>query len=178
MESLLEIKNKITDLGYDLRLFSQVDEEQLYIIFRQVIDAGNQFPYQSNSKEEFHQHFFGPKSQVYVCNTSTGEIIGGFYLRTNPGESNSVANAGYMILEAERGKGVGSLLIKASLHLAKEQGHTAMQFNLVLSKNSGAIKLYKKLGFEIVDTIPAGVRNRDGSFQDGYMMYRDLNDII
>jgi GNAT superfamily N-acetyltransferase len=34
-----------------------------------------------------------------------------------------------------RGKGLGSLLIKASLHLAKSFGFQAMQFNMVLSQN-------------------------------------------
>ncbi len=44
-----------------------------------------------------------------------------------------------------------------------------MQFNMVLSKNILAIRLYEKLGFNIIGTIPQSVRNRDGSYQDGYI---------
>jgi RimJ/RimL family protein N-acetyltransferase len=47
---------------------------------------------------------------------------------------------------------------------------------MVLSKNHVAITLYKKLGFTIVGTLPQGVRNPDGSYQDGYIMFRNLND--
>lgn len=68
-------------------------------------------------------------------------------------------------------------MIKASLHLAKELGHQAMQFNMVLSQNQLAVKLYQRLGFNIVGTIPEAVRNPDGSFQDGYVMHRTLGDL-
>lgn len=63
---------------------------------------------------------------------------------------------------------------KASLHIAKDQGFQAMQFNMVLSQNKLAVKLYQKLGFNIAGTLPEAVRNPDGSYQDGYVMYRKL----
>ncbi len=43
-----------------------------------------------------------------------------------------------------RGCGIGTLLIKASLQIAKVLEFLAMQFNMVLSQNSGAIKLYNR----------------------------------
>lgn len=49
-----------------------------------------------------------------------------------------------------------------------------MQFNMVLSQNTGAVKLYERLGFEIVGTIPNAIRNSDGTFQDGHIMHRKL----
>ena len=79
-----------------------------------------------------------------------------------------------MIRNTYRGKGVGSLLIKASLHLLKISGFHAMQFNMVLSQNTAAVKLYERLGFNIAGTIPEAVRNPDGSYQDGYVMHRKL----
>ena len=107
-----------------------------------------------------------------------GEVIGGFYLKANfSGRSSHIANAAYMIRNTYRGKGVGSLLIKASLHLAKDLGLHAMQFNMVLSQNKLAVKLYERLGFNIVGTIPQAVRNPDGSFQDGYVMHRKLDNL-
>jgi len=52
-----------------------------------------------------------------------------------------------------------------------------MQFNMVLSQNAGAIKLYEKLGFQIIGTIPSAIRNPDGSFQDGHTMYCRTDDL-
>lgn len=175
IESLSEIDDRLHQMGYSLRLFEQKDEEKLYEIYREVVDSGSQFPYESNSMEEFHRHFFTPNGQVYVCHTLDGEVVGGFYLRANySGRSSHIANAAYMISSPYRGKGIGSLLIKASLHYAKNLGFQAMQFNMVLSQNKLAVKLYEKLGFKVVGTIPEAVRNRDGTFQDGFVMHRFL----
>lgn len=176
IDSLLEISDRLNQMGFTLNLFEQKDEEGLYDIFREVVDSGSQFPYECSSLEEFHRQFFTPKGQVYVCHALDGEVIGGFYLRANfAGRSNHIANAAYMVRNTYRGKGVGSLLIKASLHLAKGLGLQAMQFNMVLSQNTLAVKLYEKLGFNIVGTIPQAVRNPDGSYQDGYVMHRKLD---
>ena len=82
-----------------------------------------------------------------------------------------------MIRSTHRGQGIGAVLVKASLHLAKDLGFHAMQFNMVLSQNSIAIKLYQKLRFKIVGSIPAAVRNPDGSYQEGYIMHRKLENL-
>ena len=134
-------------MGYTLKLFDQKDERGLYEIFQEIVDSGCQFPYESSSMEEFHRQFFIPQGQVYVCHSLEGKVIGGFYLRTNfSGRSSHIANAAYMIHNSYRGKGLGSLLIKASLHFAKNLGFQAMQFNMVLSQNILAVKLIQTPG--------------------------------
>lgn len=173
---LLQIYQQLDQLGFSLSSFSQKDENCLYTIFRDVVDSGSQFPYECSSIQEFYRQFFAPKSDVYVCHSSTKEVVGGFYLRPNySGRSSHIANAAYMIKENYRSRGIGTLLVNASLEIAKGLGFQAMQFNLVLSQNAGAIKLYKKLGFSIIGTIPQAVRNPDGSYQDGYIMHHKIN---
>lgn len=174
-ESLSAIFSCLNQMGYALRLFNSTDENELYEIFRSVVDSGSQFPYGCSSIEEFRRQFLNSQSKVYVCHSLKGEVIGGFYLRPNfTGRSSHIANAAYMVHSAYRGKGVGSLLIKASLYLAKELGFRSMQFNMVLSQNPLAVKLYQRLGFDITGVLPEAVRNHDGSYQDGYVMYRKL----
>lgn len=178
MESLLEINKKLDLLGYCLKPFCKENEHALYEIFRDVVDSGSQFPYECSSFAEFQKHFFSLQSKVYVCLSSSGEVIGGFYIKSNyTGRSSHIANAAYMIKDTYRGKGIGSLIVKASLHLAKELGFKAMQFNMVLSENSVATKLYQKLGFETIGTIPNAIRKPDESYQAGYIMHRSLDDI-
>ncbi|MBS0629659.1 MAG: MarR family transcriptional regulator [Verrucomicrobia bacterium] len=176
IENLCDLQKRLTNMGYTLEPFEEKDKSQLYEIFKEVVDSGLQFPYESSSVQEFNRQFFAPGTQVYVCRTLDGQVVGGFYLRSNyPGcRSSHIANAAYMIKESYRGKGIGSLIIKASLHFAKDLGYHTMQFNMVLSKNVQAIKLYEKLGFSIVGTLPNAIRNLDGSYQDGYVMSRPL----
>lgn len=177
MENLLDIYKHLKRLGYTLELFQQNDENHLYEIFRNVVDSGSQFPYECNSIEEFRCRFLSPQSHVYVCHSSTNEVVGGFYIKSNfPGRSSHIANAAYMVRNTYRGQGIGTLLVKASLHIAKNLGFQAMQFNMVLSLNIAATNIYQKLDFNIIGTIPKAVRNPDGSYQDGYIMYRKLED--
>lgn len=175
-ESLLEIHKKLTQLGFILKPFTQEDETGLFEIFRDVVNSGSQFPYECNSIQEFYQQFLALTSQVYVCHSAaTMEVVGGFYVRSNfSGKSSHIANAAYMVRDIYRSKGIGTLLIKASLHIAQDLGFHAMQFNMVLSENIHAIKLYQKLGFGIIGTIPKAIRKPDGSYQEGYIMYRTL----
>ena len=42
-----------------------------------------------------------------------------------------------------------------SQEIAKKLGYKAMQFNFVASTNDGAVRLWKKLGFEIVGKLNA-----------------------
>lgn len=178
IESLEEVNEQFRQLGYILDGYKPENEEALFAIFKEVVDAGCQFPYENSSVEEFRIRFFCPGSRVYICRSAEGQVIGGFYLTSNySGKSGHIANAGYMITSTYRGRGIGTLLVKASLHIAKNLDFSAMQFNMVLSQNTGAIRLYERLGFEIVGTIPNGIRNENGSFQDGYMMYRRIDNL-
>ncbi len=69
-----------------------------------------------------------------------------------------------------------AIWISFPLYLAKDLGFHAMQFNKVFSQNISAINLYRKLGFNIIQTLPEAVQNPDGSYQDAYIMYRTLED--
>ncbi len=175
MESLLEVYKQLKDMGYSLHPFNQEDENQFYDIFRNVVDSGGQFPFESNSIQEFHRQFLEAQSHVFVCHSNAYEVIGGFYIKPNfPNKSRHIANAAYMVRDTYRGQGIGKLLIRASLYVAKELGFQALQFNMVFSQNVSAIKLYQKLGFNIIGTTPKAIRNPDGSYQEGYIMYRTL----
>ena len=48
----------------------------------------------------------------------------------------------------------------------------SVQANTFLDQVLGTLQA--PLGFSIVGTVPSAIRNADGSFQDGYIMYRSL----
>lgn len=177
IEELQEILSQLQQKGYILEQYDQSHQEGLYKIFRQVVDTGMQFPYESSSMQSFNEEFMRKPESVYVC-CIDGWVVGGFYLRANySGRCNHIANAAYMVLDTYRGYGIGTLMLKASLHFAKKLGFNSMQFNMVLSENVQAIKFYEKFGFDIVGTIPNAIRKPDRDYQDGLIMYRELSDL-
>ena len=50
-----------------------------------------------------------------------------------------------------------------------------MQFNLVVETNEGAVRLWKKLGFEIVGTIPKAFEHPEHGYVGAYVMFKWLD---
>ena len=65
--------------------------------------------------------------------------------------------------------------MRQALEEAKKAGYRAIQFNFVVSTNTGAVDLWKKLGFEIVGTLPEAFRHSRLGYVDAYVMYRFLD---
>jgi ribosomal protein S18 acetylase RimI-like enzyme len=104
-----------------------------------------------------------------------GEILGTYIIKPNQIDRGShIANAAYMVHPKAQGKGIGNKLCEHSLAEAVKFGFMAMQFNLVVSTNETAIKLWKKNGFEIIGTIPDGFNHQTLGYVDAYIMYRKL----
>ena len=62
-----------------------------------------------------------------------------------------------------------------SIKLAKELGFIAIQFNIVVSSNEPAIKLWESLGFEIIGATPKGFCHKKLGYIDSYIMYKSLD---
>ncbi|WP_428308904.1 N-acetyltransferase family protein [Lacipirellula sp.] len=84
-----------------------------------------------------------------------GKILGTYYLRANQlGGGSHVANCGYITAAEAAGRGIAGSMCEHSLKRARKMGFRAMQFNLVVSTNERAVRLWQQLGFEIVGTLP------------------------
>jgi ribosomal protein S18 acetylase RimI-like enzyme len=55
-------------------------------------------------------------------------------------------------------------------------GYTLQPFKQE-DENNSAFRLYQKVGFKTIGTIPKAILNADKTYQDGYIMYRSLEDI-
>lgn len=53
------------------------------------------------------------------------------------------------VLKEHRGKGIGTKLMESILKLLKEKGYKRV--SLAVQKNNYALKMYKKVGFDIID---------------------------
>jgi RimJ/RimL family protein N-acetyltransferase len=58
--------------------------------------------------------------------------------------------------------------------MGKELGYRVLQFNAVVATNTAARKLYEKLGFVQLGTIPGGFLMPDGRYEDICPYYHEL----
>jgi ribosomal protein S18 acetylase RimI-like enzyme len=106
-----------------------------------------------------------------------GVVVGSYFLKANAaGPGDHVANCGYLVGEAARGRGVARRMCEHSQQIARERGFLAMQFNSVVEKNEVAVALWRKLGFEIVGRVPRAYRHARFGFVDLLVMYKWLGE--
>lgn len=166
MVGLADIEMKIRKATFD-------DKQQLWQIFQSVVSTGDTYVFLPDSDFSiFEKYWMNYFPFVAVEN----DIITGTYIiKPNQiGLGSHVANGSYMINPDFQGKGIGTQLGLHSLENAKAQGFKAMQFNFVVSTNKPAIMLWKKLGFDIIGTIPKAFDHQTLGFVDAHVMYKDL----
>ncbi len=67
--------------------------------------------------------------------------------------------------------GIGSLLMERLIAAAREAGFEQIELTAV-SSNRRALNLYLKYGFQVYGTRPNGMKHRDGTYSDDYLMMR------
>ena len=73
-----------------------------------------------------------------------------------------------------RGRGVAGQLCEHSQREAIAVGFRAMQYNLVVATNTGAIRLWQRHGFDIVGRLPGAFRHPTQGEVDALVMYKRL----
>lgn len=158
-----------------IRQATEADWPAIWAMFREVVARGDVFAYDEHTTEEVARKlWFDPPSTCYVAEEE-GTIVGTYFVRPNqPGRGGHVANAGYMVAPAARGKGIASELCEHSLEVARELGFTAMQYNFVIAANAAALRVWEKCGFAVVGRLPDAFRHRELELVDVLVMYRAL----
>lgn len=158
-----------------IRPATRRDEDGIWQIFQAVILPGDTYVFDPNmSREEALAYWFAPGIRTYVFEQA-GVVVGTYILRPNqPALGAHVANAGFMVSPASRSSGVGRQMGEHCLDEARRLGYRAMQFNFVVSTNEAAVRLWQRLGFRIVGTLPGAFRHAGLGYVDAYVMFRDL----
>jgi GNAT superfamily N-acetyltransferase len=101
----------------------------------------------------FEESWLTHSSAVVVARVDD-EVVGGYYLKPNqPGRGAHIANAGYLVAAASRGRGVGRALVLDSIERAPRYGFDAIQFNFVFASNP-ARPMYEELGWYEIGRVP------------------------
>lgn len=83
-------------------------------------------------------------------------------------ETGHIGDLGILVRRSYRGKRVGEVLMRHVLDRCR--GRLEVVFLSVFSVNEPAKQLYRKLGFQLVGTLPHEVK-RGGQYYDGDLMY-------
>lgn len=151
------------------------DADSVWAIFEKVISTGDTYVFSPDTpREDLYQHWFGSAMDTFIAEKEN-KIVGTYILKPNHIDLGShIANASYMVHPDYHGQGIGKRLGLHSIDFARSKGYHGIQFNLVVSTNTPAIRLWKKLGWETVGRIPGGFRHLTLGFVDTLVMYREV----
>ena len=160
-----------------IRPFLETDWPALWPILRATFEAGDTYAYAPDSTEaDIHRVWVEAPSATYVAIDASGVMLGTYFIKPNqPGLGAHVCNCGYVVAAAARGQGVAAAMCEHSQREAVRLGFLAMQFNLVVATNEGAIRLWRKLGFAVLATLPRAFRHRQRGLVDALVMFKTLD---
>jgi ribosomal protein S18 acetylase RimI-like enzyme len=160
------------------------DWAAMWRIFRAVVATGTTYVFApETSEDDARAYWLAPEISTWVAehedvDTGAIDIAGMYKMIPNRRDLGAhVANASFMVDPAFHGRRIGESLGRHCLREAKRAGYLSMQFNFVVSTNTAAVALWRKLGFEIVGTLPKAFRHREQGLVDVYVMYRFLDDV-
>lgn len=143
-------------------------------IWNEVVEAGMAFPQEVPETLESGKKFFASQDFCAVAKDEAGTVLGLYILHpNNVGRCSQIANASYAVAAWARRRGIGEKLVVHSLKTAANLNFRIMQFNAV-TRDNPANKLYLRLGFQPLGTVPGGFRRKDGSFEDINLYYFKL----
>ena len=151
-----------------IKKYEKTDLKDAVMIWNQVVEDGVAFPQTEPLTEETGHTFFEEQSFTGIAyDERSGEIEGLYILHPNNiGRCGHICNASYAVRADMRGQHIGELLVKHCMEKGKELGVRILQFNAVVSSNTYALRLYEKLGFVRLGTIPGGFLMKDGHYED------------
>ncbi|MEU4694276.1 GNAT family N-acetyltransferase [Actinoplanes sp. NPDC023714] len=140
----------------EVRPFEDADWPGVWEIISEVITARETFPYDPAMEPAAARAMWVEQPPgLTVVASSGGAVLGTAKMGPNRGGPGAhVATASFMVASAARGRGVGGALSRFAVDWARRNGYAAMQFNAVVETNTVAVDLYRRLGFQIIGTVP------------------------
>jgi GNAT superfamily N-acetyltransferase len=159
-----------------IRRATDDDWPGIWPVWHAVVAAGDTYFWSPETDEPTARGLWmlPEPAEVFVA-TEADRAVGTAQLRPNQPELGAhVANAAFMVDPAAHGRGIGRALATYVLRRARDLDYLAMQFNAVVSTNTGAVALWRSLGFTVIGTVPAGFRHPRDGLVDLHIMHRPL----
>ena len=152
------------------------DWPRIWPIFDATVRAGETYAYPPDlTSEQARDLWLERPPGLTVVLEEGDEILGTAKMGPNrPGPGDHVGTASFMVAESARGRGVGRRLGEYVVQWHRDQGYRGIQFNAVVETNESAVRLWQKLGFEIVGTVPGAFRSPTRGYVGLHVMYLPL----
>ena len=162
------MKKTNTSENVNIYAYTEKDLEPMIEIWNEIVNSGNAFPQEELLNNNTGASFFAGQTYTAVAKDENSNAIVGLYILhpNNVGRCGHICNASYAVSSQNRGQHVGEKLVLDCINQAKKHGFKILQFNAVVESNLAARRLYEKLGFIQLGTIPQGFRMKDGHFEN------------
>lgn len=178
-DEILPRSNKHAGSLCRMRIREMTDEDwpQVWDIVREVVRAEETFVYDpAMTEEQARVIWLEPPPGRTVVALDGGRVVGTAKMGPNrPGPGKHVATASFMVAADCRGRGAGRALCEDALRWAGGQGFAGMQFNAVVETNRAAVDLYRRLGFEVIGTVPRAFESPTLGRVGLHVMYHEFD---
>lgn len=159
-----------------IRVATDEDWTAIYPFFSTIVGAGESYAFPADLTLDTARPWWmeQPPGETVVA-VEGDTVVGSAKMGPNrPGRGSHVATASYMVDPIHQGRGVGRALGRHVLAWARQRGHRSMQFNAVVETNTGAVKLWQSLGFDILTTVPEAFDHPTHGLVGLHLMFQQL----
>ena len=151
----------------------------IFLLTHEQTDYLSSYKDETSFDAEFEREFLTnierSEKEVYLCAVIDGHIVGtASVFAVGANKVGHRAEFGIAIDKDYWGIGIGQALTAACMECAKDSGYAQLELEVV-SDNSGAIALYKKMGFAEFGRNPRGFYSRFQGWQELVSMRLELN---
>ena len=162
-----------------IRPIAEADWPQVHDLLVEVASAGDTYAMDVPQSLEETREFWSDQHVVVAADGDT--VLGSAKMGPNrPAQGAHVGTASFIVGSRARGRGIGRAMGEYAVEWHRANGFAAIQFNAVVSTNTGAIKLWESLGFTTIGVVPDAFRLPEGeagsSYADLHVMYLGLGD--
>jgi GNAT superfamily N-acetyltransferase len=159
-----------------IRVATEQDWARIWPFFAEIVTAGETYAYpQGLTLETARALWMDSSPGQTVVAVEGSAVVGTAKMGPNrPGPGAHVATASFMVDPAHAGQGVGRSLGVYVIDWARAAGYRSMQFNAVVETNTGAVRLWQSLGFQILVTVPEAFDHPRHGFVGLHVMYQRL----